>query len=98
VEVHHEPPVRKRGLELKVLFCWGTNNPPDCELLLGVKNVGLPDGALIEGWLVCNGAGLGEWENSTQPPRKLNTAAMVIQTRMPFLTIFICPAFPSFDY
>jgi hypothetical protein len=85
--LHYEPPVRKRGLELKVGFCWGTKNPPDCEFLLGVKNVGLFVGALITGWLACSGAGLGECENSTQPPRKLKTAAMVIQMRIPFLTI-----------
>ena len=55
--------------------------------------VELDDGALINGWLICRGAGLLEWENRIHPPRKLNMDATVIHKRKLFLTIFMLVAF-----
>jgi hypothetical protein len=50
-------------------------------------------GELNTGWPICSGAGLLECDRMTQPPRKVNTEAMVIHTRKLFLTIFILRAF-----
>jgi hypothetical protein len=50
-------------------------------------------GELITGCPICNGAGLLECDRMIQPPRKLNTEAIVSQTRKLFLMIFIDRAF-----
>ena len=50
----------------------------------------------MAGWENCKGAGLLACANSIQPPKKLNTEAMVIHSRIPRLMIFIFAAFRCF--
>jgi len=85
----HEPPVRRRGRKEGDWICPENGNAPDCELRLNDRNVWLEAGAVIPGWLNCNGAGLLACARSTHPARKLKSDATVIHSRILFLMIFI---------
>jgi hypothetical protein len=90
--LHHDPPVRKRGL-LNPLGgltenCWN-------ELLLlrrpkdGIgARVGSAAGSTT-GCCVTSGAGLGAWANKAQPPKKPATLLSAIDTRKLVFKCFI---------
>jgi hypothetical protein len=46
-------------------------------------------GARFMTFVFVGGTGFGECANKTQPPRKLKTLAMAIQTRSAFIYVFI---------